>query len=108
MKLILALCSAGLLSSAADASEIITYSYDAKGRLVRVQHSGGPASGVDKQYSYDKADNRQQVVVGGASAGSGGAAGGGTSGGGQLPGGGGEWGGEPHCIDLNGQAVPCQ
>ena len=106
MKLTLAIAGAVLLSSAAGASEIITYTYDAKGRLVRVQHSGGPVSGVDKQYSYDKADNRQQVSVGGASSGSGGSAGGGA-GGGPLPGGGGQWGGEPHCVDLNGQSVPC-
>lgn len=96
MKLILALFGVGLLCSAAGASEIITYSYDAKGRLVRVQHSGGPTSGVDKQYGYDQADNRQQVVVTGASS-----AGGTGGGGGYLPGGGGEWGGEPEpgCID---------
>lgn len=57
-----------MLPIAAQASETVTYTYDAKGRLVRVQHSGGPISGVDKQYSYDKADNRQNVTVAGAAA----------------------------------------
>lgn len=102
MRFILTIAGAALLGSAAGASEVVTYTYDAKGRLVRVQHNGGPVSGVDKQYSYDKADNRQQVSVGGASSGSGGGAGGGP-----LPGGGGQWGGEPQCVDINGQSVPC-
>lgn len=66
MKLICAIALTGMLATTASASEIVTYTYDAKGRLVRVQHSNGPVSGVDKQYSYDKADNRQNVVVAGA------------------------------------------
>lgn len=105
MRFILAVAGVVLLSNAAGASEIVTYTYDAKGRLVRVQHSGGPVSGVDKQYSYDKADNRQQVAVGGASAGSGGGAGGGSGPGPFLPPG--DPGGGPECIDLAGQSVPC-
>ncbi|MDG5488827.1 hypothetical protein NYR55_09390 [Sphingomonas sp. BGYR3] len=50
-------------SSVAFAAETVTYTYDAKGRLVRVVHSGGPAANADKQYSYDKADNRKKVIV---------------------------------------------
>ena len=66
MMFIVAVASAALVNSSANASEIVTYTYDAKGRLVRVQHRGGPTSGVDKQYNYDKADNRQEVAVSGA------------------------------------------
>lgn len=72
MKLILALFGAGLVGTVASASEVVTYAYDAKGRLVRVQHTGGPNSGLDAQYTYDKADNRQHVsVIGGSGNGGG-------------------------------------
>lgn len=66
MKFILTIVGATLVSAAAGASEVVTYTYDAKGRLVRVQHGGGPVSGVDKQYSYDKSGNRQNATVAGA------------------------------------------
>lgn len=72
MKLILSLASVGLICTAASGSETVTYTYDAKGRLVRVQHSGGPISGADKQYSYDKANNRSNVLVSGVGSGGGG------------------------------------
>ena len=55
-----------LLASAALASETITYSYDAKGRLVKVVHSGTVNNGVQAQYTHDKADNRKNVKVTGA------------------------------------------
>lgn len=45
-------------AAAAAASETINYSYDARGRLVRVQHSGSVNPNVVTNYSYDKADNR--------------------------------------------------
>jgi hypothetical protein len=48
---------------AAMASETITYSYDARGRLVRVVRSGTVNNGVTANYSYDKADNRTNVNV---------------------------------------------
>lgn len=58
----------GLLTGAsAIAAETVTYSYDAKGRLVRVLRSGGPSNGVVTAYSSDPADNRQRVVTTGAS-----------------------------------------
>ncbi|MBE1525983.1 hypothetical protein GGC65_000439 [Sphingopyxis sp. OAS728] len=47
--------------------ETIQYSYDAKGRLVKVQRSGGVNNGVITEYAYDKADNRQNVKVTGSS-----------------------------------------
>jgi len=50
----------------ASASETITYSYDAKGRLVKVQHSGTVNNNVVANYSYDRADNRTNLNVSGA------------------------------------------
>lgn len=56
-----------LTGSAAGATETITYTYDARGRLVQVSHSGGPASGVTTTYSHDAANNRTRVQTTGAS-----------------------------------------
>lgn len=61
--------TAGLLlvcSTAAFAAETTTYTYDAKGRLVRVVKSGGPNNGTTTTYDHDKVDNRTRVVVTGA------------------------------------------
>lgn len=57
--LICALC-AGMTSSAL-AAETITYSYDAKGRLVKVVRTGTVNNNVTVEYSHDKADNRTQL-----------------------------------------------
>jgi YD repeat-containing protein len=51
-----------LLGKAADAAETITYTYDAKGRLVTVVRSGTVNNGVTATYSHDKANNRTSVV----------------------------------------------
>ena len=48
------------------ASETITYTYDAKGRLVKVEHSGSVNNGVKTEYTHDKAGNRINVKVTGA------------------------------------------
>lgn len=54
----------GLTGAAiAYASETITYKYDARGRLVRVERSGDVNNNVAANYSYDKADNRTNVNV---------------------------------------------
>lgn len=45
------------------ASETIAYSYDVFGRLVAVDRSGTINNNVQSAYSYDKADNRQNVTV---------------------------------------------
>ncbi|MBV9883491.1 MAG: RHS repeat protein [Sphingomonadaceae bacterium] len=45
------------------ASETISYSYDARGRLVQVKHSGSVNNNVSATYSYDKAGNRNNVNV---------------------------------------------
>lgn len=52
--------------AAAEASETLTYSYDARGRLVRVQHNGSVNANVSTNYTYDKADNRTLKNVTGA------------------------------------------
>jgi len=48
---------------AASAPETITYKYDARGRLVKVERSGGVNNNVKAEYKYDKADNRTNVNV---------------------------------------------
>jgi YD repeat-containing protein len=45
------------------ANETINYSYDARGRLVKVQRSGTINNNVKAEYKYDKADNRTNVNV---------------------------------------------
>ena len=50
----------------ASANETITYSYDAKGRLVKVVHTGTVNNNVIANYSYDRADNRTNLNVSGA------------------------------------------
>jgi RHS repeat-associated protein len=47
----------------ATASETLTYTYDARGRLVKVARSGTVNNGVSACYAYDKADNRSNVTV---------------------------------------------
>jgi hypothetical protein len=51
----------------ASASEHISYTYDARGRLIQVSRSGTVNDGVQANYSYDKADNRTNVTVVGSS-----------------------------------------
>ena len=70
------------MASPAAASETITYSYDAKGRLVAVAHSGAVNNNVEATYNYDDADNRSNVTVTGVTGGSGG---GGSGGGASTP-----------------------
>jgi len=60
-KILIVLLVAG--ASAAMAAEAITYSYDARGRLVKVVRSGTVNNNVSANYSYDKADNRTNVNV---------------------------------------------
>lgn len=59
-----ALAAAALtVAAAALASETITYTYDARGRLVKVERSGTVNNGVKAEYKYDKGDNRTNVNV---------------------------------------------
>ena len=55
-----------LLSAPAMANETITYTYDAQGRLVQVDHSGSVNDGVKTEYEYDAADNRTRKKKTGA------------------------------------------
>jgi coenzyme F420-reducing hydrogenase delta subunit len=57
---------AAAAAAAALASETLTYSYDSRGRLIRVDHSGSVNNNVVANYSYDKADNRTLKNVSGA------------------------------------------
>jgi hypothetical protein len=54
---------ATLCAAAAMATETITYTYDARGRLVKVMRTGSVNNNVSSSYSYDKADNRTNVNV---------------------------------------------
>lgn len=53
-------------SSAAFAGETITYTYDAKGRLVKVVHTGTVNSNLQTTYTHDKADNRKNTTTTGS------------------------------------------
>jgi YD repeat-containing protein len=66
MKWALVCTTSAFAWSAAHAAETITYTYDALGRLTAVQAAGGPAAGVQRNYQFDAAGNRTQVVVTGA------------------------------------------
>lgn len=55
-----------VLAGAAQATETITYTYDALGRLVKVSSSGTVNNNVETIYTNDAADNRAQVVVTGS------------------------------------------
>jgi hypothetical protein len=57
--------SALFVSAAAIAAETITYRYDARGRLVKVERSGNVNNGVNTSYAYDKANNRTNRNVSG-------------------------------------------
>jgi YD repeat-containing protein len=46
------------LTAAAIASETVSFAYDARGRLIRVEHGGTVNNGVVTNYTHDKADNR--------------------------------------------------
>ena len=69
MKRIEIIAAAGialLAIAAAEASETLSYTYDARGRLVTVQHNGSVNANVVTTYGYDKADNRTLKNVTGA------------------------------------------
>ncbi|OHD03254.1 MAG: hypothetical protein A2885_05945 [Sphingopyxis sp. RIFCSPHIGHO2_01_FULL_65_24] len=47
--------------TAVNATETIAYSYDAKGRLVKVVRTGTVNNNVTVEYTHDKADNRTRL-----------------------------------------------
>ena len=56
-----------VVPAAVQAAETITYTYDAKGRLVKVVHTGTVNNNLTTTYGHDKADNRTNVKTTGAS-----------------------------------------
>ena len=52
-----------LCAAAALAGETISYTYDARGRLIKVRHAGSANNNVQAEYRFDKADNRTVVNV---------------------------------------------
>jgi hypothetical protein len=60
-KIILAGCVA--LAVPAYAAETITYTYDAKGRVVKVVRTGTVNNNVTYDYTHDAANNRKKVKV---------------------------------------------
>ena len=59
----LAAVGAAIVATAAWAAETISYTYDARGRLVKVVRTGTVNNNVKAEYSYDKAENRTNVNV---------------------------------------------
>ena len=55
------------LAGTAQAAETQKFTYDAKGRLVKVERTGTVNDGVKTDYEYDKANNRKRVKVSGSS-----------------------------------------
>lgn len=48
-------------TSPAFSAETVTYTYDAKGRLVKVVRTGSVNNNVTVDYEHDKADNRTRL-----------------------------------------------
>jgi hypothetical protein len=65
-RLVLAAATLAAIPIVAMASETISYTYDAKGRLTKVARSGTVNNGVTSNYTHDKADNRTNVTVTGS------------------------------------------
>lgn len=63
-RLILATVLGLAVISPSRADENITYTYDLRGRLIKVVRSGSINNGVQTTYVYDKADNRTAVTLG--------------------------------------------
>lgn len=66
IKLAVVALAATAATAAAFATETISYSYDAKGRLVRTVHSGTVNNGLTSTFGYDKAGNRTAKGVSGS------------------------------------------
>ena len=66
MRAFIALLVLILIGAAAYAAETINYSYDARGRLIQVNHTGTVNNNVVTNYPLDKADNRETKTTTGA------------------------------------------
>lgn len=60
---IMAAGAAALFASAVSAAETITYTYDARGRLIKVVHTGTVNNNNQACYKLDKEGNRTNVKV---------------------------------------------
>ncbi|HTU13078.1 MAG TPA: hypothetical protein VMG08_19470 [Allosphingosinicella sp.] len=56
-----AVAAVGFMAIGAGASETVTYTYDSRGRLVKVERSGTVNNNATAEYKYDKGDNRTNV-----------------------------------------------
>lgn len=67
-RLFIALASTATLTGSvpALAAETITYTYEARGRLVKVERAGTVNNGVTTTYALDKADNRTNKTTTGS------------------------------------------
>ena len=54
------------VAAAAFAAETITYTYDARGRLIKVERTGTVNNGVTTNYTIDKAENRTNKTTTGS------------------------------------------
>lgn len=61
MRAIFAGCAFLCVASSASAAETISYTYDAKGRVVKVVRTGTVNNNVTVEYEHDKADNRTRL-----------------------------------------------
>ena len=61
-----AVAAASTIFGQANAAETITYTYDARGRLVKVERSGTVNNGVTTTYKIDAADNRRNKTTTGS------------------------------------------
>ena len=66
MRLLLAFGVLSLAEGSVSAAETQTFTYDARGRLVKVERSGSVNNGVKAEYAHDKANNRTNVKVTGS------------------------------------------
>lgn len=55
-----------MLAAAVTASETISYIYDAKGRVIKVERTGTVNNNVQAEYAYDRADSRTTVKITGS------------------------------------------
>jgi hypothetical protein len=63
MRILISAALALSLVTGAFGTETIVYTYDAKGRLVRVVRTGTVNNNVTTDYTHDKANNRKTVVT---------------------------------------------
>lgn len=63
---LIGLVSLVTVAGLASAAETISYTYDAKGRVTLVTHTGTVNNNVVANYTFDTADNRKNIKVTGA------------------------------------------